>query len=128
MTWIAGEELASSAPHLREAPVFSERTSVGLDVELAPVFRSELCAVRGRGQPRAYPGLGHVVAVAEQIPHGRRGGGFLRASRIRKPMWRGFPGRPCHDLQPGLAGFRDRERSDARSSCRRGKPDVDDEC
>jgi transposase len=52
LTWIAGEELVSLAPHLREAPVFFERTSVGLDVHARSIVGCGLDTVTGRMMQR----------------------------------------------------------------------------
>jgi transposase len=69
LTWIAGEELAWSAPHLREAPVFSERTSVGLDVHARSIVGCGLDAVTGRTtQRRLIPSAEVVLGWLEQLP------------------------------------------------------------
>jgi transposase len=87
LTWIAGEELAWSAPHLREAPVFSERTSVGLDVHGRSIVGCGLDTVTGRTvQRRLVPSaqavldwLGELAApVAVAYEAGPTGFGLAR--------------------------------------------------
>ena len=57
------EELASLAPHLREAPVFSERTSVGLDVHARSIVACGLDTVTGKTTQR------RLVPSAEAVLH-----------------------------------------------------------
>jgi transposase len=69
LTWIAGEGLASSAPHLREAPVFSERTSVGLDVHARSIVACALDTVTGQvAHRRLVPAAEAVLAWMQELP------------------------------------------------------------
>jgi transposase len=95
LTWIAGEGLAWSAPHLREAPVFVERTSVGLDVHARSIVGCGLDTVTGRtAQRRLVPSaqavldwLGELAGpVAVAYEAGPTGFGLarqLRAAGVR---------------------------------------------
>ena len=69
MTWIADGEKALSAPQLREAPVFSERTSVGLDVHARSIVGCGLDTVSGTiARRRLTPTIEGVAAWLAELP------------------------------------------------------------
>jgi transposase len=69
LTWIADWEKALSAPHLREAPVFSERTSVGLDVHARSIVGCGLDTVSGAvTRRRLSPTMEGVSAWLAELP------------------------------------------------------------
>ena len=69
MTWIADREKALSAPHLREAPVFSERTSVGLDVHARSIVGCGLDTVSGQvSRRRLTPTFEGVSSWLAELP------------------------------------------------------------
>jgi transposase len=69
LTWIADREKALSAPHLREAPVFSERTSVGLDVHARSIVGCGLDTVSGQvARRRLTPTFEGVSSWLAELP------------------------------------------------------------
>jgi len=69
LSWIADREKALSAPQLREAPVFSERTSVGLDVHARSIVGCGLDTVTGELlRRRVSPTFEGVSAWLAELP------------------------------------------------------------
>ena len=69
MTWIADREKALTVLHLREAPVFTERTSVGLDVHARSVVGCGLDTVTGEtARRRVVPTFEGVTDWLAELP------------------------------------------------------------
>jgi transposase len=69
LTWIADREKALTVLHLREAPVFTERTSVGLDVHARSVVGCGLDTVTGEtARRRVVPTFEGVTDWLAELP------------------------------------------------------------
>src|SRR5664279_2218173 len=69
LTWIADRERTLTALHLREAPVFTERTSVGLDVHARSIGGCGLDTVTGQvARRRVTPTLQGVTEWLAELP------------------------------------------------------------
>jgi transposase len=69
LTWIADREKALTVLHLREAPVFTERTSVGLDVHARSIVGCGLDTVTGEtARRRVVPTFEGVTDWLAELP------------------------------------------------------------
>jgi hypothetical protein len=69
LTWITVREKALPVLHLREAPVFSERTSVGLDVHARSIVGCRLDTVSGQvARRRLSPTFQGVTDWLTELP------------------------------------------------------------
>src|SRR5215210_2469033 len=68
-SWVAGQMACSAYPHVWEAPMFTERTSVGLDVHALSVRAAGLDTVTGQlVQETLTPSLDHVRDWIRRLP------------------------------------------------------------
>ena len=87
LSWIADGTGLSVEPQLREAPVFTERTSVGLDVHARSIVGCGLDTVTGEVlQARLVPDAAAVSGVVAELP-----GRWRWPTRLVRPG-SGWPG------------------------------------